>query len=79
MKLDESEVSDEASQENKRRLSRNPCIIHSPANYDGFDSDDDEDEKVTPAKPRDLCKQDCMSDDDWSEEYGMVVPGSFFR
>ena len=81
-------ASDEASHShrlgNQQSLAGSvPAVIFSPAKFacnDGFDSDDEENNVATNNFSNDICKSDCVSsDDDWSEQYGMVVPGRFFR
>ena len=60
-----------------------PTVVYSPANVacnDGFDSDDEENDGATNTSSNGIFKSDCLSSgDDWSDQYGMIVPGSFFR
>lgn len=60
-----------------------PAAIHSPENNfdcrDGLETDDENDE-IAISHVANVDKTDGISsEDDWSEQFGIVVPGSYFR
>eukprot|EP00804_Cyclotella_cryptica_P023610 CCRYP_011939-RA/>CCRYP_011939-RA protein AED:0.03 eAED:0.03 QI:0/0/0/1/1/1/3/0/958 len=77
-----SDTSDEASHESGPKKRKSTTVTtRSPANFssnDGFDTDDN---SKTATRHAAAAQEgnDISSEDDWSTEYGMVVPGSFFR
>ena len=76
-------ASNRLGQSQQKSLAPVPQIIHSPSNdayHDGFSSNEEGDARATNKSGGNVPKtNDTWSDDDWSEEFGMVVPGSFFR
>lgn len=80
-----SNASEEPSPSLKRVEQRSdaamPAVIHSPETnfdcHDGLETDDENDDISHVAN---VDKTDGISsEDDWSEQFGIVVPGSYFR
>lgn len=82
-----SNASEEPSPSLKRVEQRSdaamPAVIHSPETnfdcHDGLETDDENDD-IAISHVANVDKTDGISsEDDWSEQFGIVVPGSYFR
>jgi hypothetical protein len=77
-----SDASDSSYNAGRGKWTAGQTGTRSPANFasnDGFDSDNEN--TKTAHDPGSFCKTGGFSSDDscWSNQYGMVMPGSFFR